>query len=640
MARVRRFWSLVPVVVLVLAATLISAPGVAAGQGAVKVIVNFRGAHPLRPQQQAGTIHNAGGSVTHRFGLINSVAATIPAGQLKALRAQPNVKSVELDATIKAFDTTPNAELDAAWGVKRIGAGDVHNAGNTGQGVRVGIIDTGIDYTHPDLDSVYAGGYDFFNNDNDPFDDNGHGTHVAGILAGERNDPAQGVVGVAPGAAVYAYKVLGADGSGDYSGLIAALERATAVDNVQVINMSLGGPDASDALAAEIAAVYSRGVVLVAASGNVNPSNFQQLLYGCPVAYPAAYPEVMSTTFTNPNDALTGYSCTGPQVDFASPGDQINSTVPTGLCMFCAPSGYRGDLSGTSMASPHLAGVAALVLAHGIANWGDQTTLADDVKAHLCADASVAFGVNSTPIPRSDPRYKQYFGCGVVNAARALLTDPPAEPGTPEPPPAPNHAPVAGADSASTPQDTAVVVNVLANDSDPDGDALTLSMGSQPAHGTAALSGNGIRYTPAAGYQGSDSFSYSISDGRGGTATATVNVTVTAPTNTMHVGDLDAFPTKTTTSWSSRVRITVHSPTHAALWLVTVKAQWDNGQTQSCTTGLTGYCDMTLTGTSLTIASRTFTITSLTMSGRTYIASANHDPDTDSNGTAITINRP
>ena len=260
------------------------------------------------------------------------------------------------------------------------------------------------------------------------------------------NNPPQGVVGVAPGASIYSYKVLGADGSGDYSGLIAALERASTVDHVQVINMSLGGSEASDALAAEVAAVYARGVVLVAAAGNVNPLDFNQLLYGCPVAFPAAYPQVFATTYTDPTDALTGYSCTGPEVDFAAPGDQIYSTVPTGSCMFCDPSGYRGDLSGTSMASPHLAGVVALVLAHGIVNAGDLTTVADDVKAQLCADTTVGFGVLSTPIPISDPRYAQYFGCGVVNAE--FLANPPS-----------NHDPVAGNDSASTPQNTAVDVS-------------------------------------------------------------------------------------------------------------------------------------------------------------------------------------
>jgi subtilisin len=617
---------------------LLATPAVAASRGGmIHVIVNFKGPGLLRPQQQTYAVREATGTVTLRFRLINAVAATIPAGQLKALKANPSVKSVEPDAPIKAF---ADPELDAAWGVKHIGAGDVHAAGNTGAGVKVGIIDTGIDYTHPDLDAVYAGGYDFFNNDADPFDDNGHGTHVAGILAAEMDG--QGVVGVAPGASVYSYKVLGADGSGDYSGLIAALERASLVDQVQVVNMSLGGSVASDALAAEVGAAYARGVVLVAASGNVDPTNFMQLLYGCPVAYPAAYPEVFATTYTNPNDALTGYSCTGPQVDFASPGDQIYSTVPTGSCMFCAPSGYRGDMSGTSMASPHLAGTVALVLAHGIANWGDQATLADDVKAHLCATTTVGFGVNSTPIVRSDPRYAQYFGCGVVNAARALLTSPPPDPGTPEPPPPVNGAPVAVADSAVTTAGTAVTINVLANDSDPDGDPLSVASVGAPGHGTTAIVSGGVRYTPTGGYQGTDSFGYTVSDGRGGSASALVSVTVNAapPGPSMHVSDLDAFPTRQTSSWSARVRITVQSETNSNLWLVTVKAVWDTGQTQSCTTGLFGYCDMTLVGIPLTVTSRTFTITALTGSGRTYLASANRDPDPDSNGTTILINKP
>ena len=337
-----------------LMACLLVTPAVAADRdGLIKVIVNFRGPQPLAAPQVTRTVRQAGGSVNHRFQLINSAAAVIPAGELAALRRNPNVKSVELDHELTLFHHDPNtgdAELEAAWGVEHIGAGFVHSAGNTGQGIKVGIIDTGIDYTHPDLDSRYAGGYDFFNNDADPFDDNGHGTHVAGIIAAEMNNPPAGVVGVAPGASLYSYKVLGADGSGDYSAMIAALERATLVDHVNVINMSLGGTDASTALQDAVASAYSAGVIMVAAAGNVDPYSGQ----ACPVVFPAAYDQVFATTFTGPDNALTGYSCTGPQVDFAAPGDLINSTVPTGSCMFCAPSGYRGDLSGTSMASPTL----------------------------------------------------------------------------------------------------------------------------------------------------------------------------------------------------------------------------------------------------------------------------------------------
>ena len=375
------------------------------------VIVSFNG--PGGKQ----ALKAAGGRVHRIFQLIDAVSARMPRGRMAALERKAGVKSVELDHKLAVFHHDPNTgntELEAAWGVEHIGAGDVHNTGNTGQGIKVGVIDSGIDYNHPDLDTVYVGGWDFFNNDSDPFDDNGHGTHVAGTIAAELNDPPAGVVGVAPDVDLYAYKVVDADGNGEYSGLIAALDRAVTVDHVDVINMSLGAHDVSQALQDEVAEAYAAGVVLVAASGNVDPFTGA----ACPVAYPAAYEEVLSTSFTGPDDALTGYSCTGPELDFASPGDLINSTVPTGSCMFCDPSGYNGFMQGTSMASPHLAGTVALVLSHGIANEGDPATLADDVKAHLCANTAVGtgvtyFGIFHVPISPSDPRYPEWFGCGV-----------------------------------------------------------------------------------------------------------------------------------------------------------------------------------------------------------------------------------
>ena len=107
------------------------------------------------------------------------------------------------------------------------------------------------------------------------------------------------------------------------------------------------------------------------------------------MAYPAAYDQVIAVSFTGTADKLTGYSCTGPQVDLAAPGDQIISTVPVGNCMFCSPNGYKAE-SGTSMASPHVAGVVALTLSHGIADSNGNGLLADDVKAHLCATAATA----------------------------------------------------------------------------------------------------------------------------------------------------------------------------------------------------------------------------------------------------------
>jgi subtilisin family serine protease len=250
----------------------------------------------------------------------------------------------------------------------------------------------------------------------------------------------------------------------------------------------------------------------VAASGNT--VTFQDLLYGCPVAYPAAYPQVLSTTFTNQNDALTGYSCTGPEVDFASPGDNIFSTVPIGPCQNCDPHGYKA-LSGTSMASPHLAGAVALLLSAGITDQG-APGLFDDVRAQLCSTATTGFGVNSTPIPTSDPRYAKYFGCGVINVSNAVL------------PLLSTNSPVATDDTATTAEDTPASVPVLANDTDPNSDPLTVTVATDPPHGTAAVQGDGtVLYTPDANYNGPDSFSYTVSDGSH-TDTGAVAVTVTS----------------------------------------------------------------------------------------------------------------
>ena len=167
--------------------------------------------------------------------MINGFSATMPAAALNALRHNKHVVSVERDGRLELLDTpTGDLEYDNAWGVRHIGAYPVHQAGIRGQGVKVAVIDTGIDYIHdrpsaqeppvvdPEFNGTYQGGYDFVNNDADPMDDNGHGTHVAGILAADHNGYL--VVGVAPGVKLWGLKVLGASGSGDYSGLIAALD--------------------------------------------------------------------------------------------------------------------------------------------------------------------------------------------------------------------------------------------------------------------------------------------------------------------------------------------------------------------------------------------------------------------------------
>jgi subtilisin family serine protease len=260
---------------------------------------------------------------------------------LADLEADPDVEVVAPDRK----DQRVQAD-EVPWGVERISASpalrNAYGLGN-GAGVKVAVIDTGIGRTssgtvHPDLAAAYKCGYDFVNDDPYPWDDNGHGTHVAGILAAGEND--SGVVGVAPGVRLYALKVLDARGYGYYSDFIAALDWCIKY-GVRIVNYSGGG---SPSLALERACSRARaaGVTIVAAAGNGG---------GGPLVYPAGYPSVISVGSTNEFDERSADSNTGAELDLVAPGENILSTYMGGSYV---------ELSGTSMAAPHVAGAAAL----------------------------------------------------------------------------------------------------------------------------------------------------------------------------------------------------------------------------------------------------------------------------------------
>jgi len=227
----------------------------------------------------------------------------------------------------------------------------------TGVGIRVAIIDSGVDYAHPALGGCFgngcrvAGGYDFVHDDGDPVDNNGHGTHVAGIAA------ADGFLhGVAPGAELLAYKVLNETGWGYASDVIAALERAVA-DGAGVINLSLGGAGTADDPLSQ--AAVDGGCVVVAAAGNSGP-------HAGTVQSPAVAPGVIAVAAADKGDALADWSARGPvagslalKPDLTAPGVAISSTVPlTGP--LSSPSGWL-RASGARMAAPHVADGAVLL---------------------------------------------------------------------------------------------------------------------------------------------------------------------------------------------------------------------------------------------------------------------------------------
>jgi len=376
----------------------------AQAQGRVRIIIGF--AQQPGPNQEA-LVRSVGGSIFHTYWLIPAIAAEVPQVALQALANNPNVARVTLDTVVSAVD----AELDAAWGVKRIGSGVVHDAGNKGTGVRVCVIDSGVAYNHADLGTNYLGGYDFVNGDSDPFDDQGHGSHVTGsVLA---LDNGVGVVGVAPGALVLGYKILDQKGQGYISNAVAALQACISAGG-QVTNNSFGtqsdpGPD--------IKAAYDNaeamGLVNVAAAGNRTIGTCTS------VVFPARYSSVIAVTAVDSNLNIANFSCRGPEAELAAPGVNIYSTVPTGSCANCTSSGYN-TLSGTSMASPHVAGVAALVIASGIGDANFNGRINDDVRVRLqqTADDLGTAGRDSN------------YGYGLVDADEAAPPVPPAPPPT------------------------------------------------------------------------------------------------------------------------------------------------------------------------------------------------------------------
>ena len=213
-----------------------------------------------------------------------------------------------------------------------------------GAGARVAVLDTGVDCAHPDLAPNCLPGYNVINPGALPADDKGHGTHVAGIIAGALNG--RGMVGVAPKASIFPVKVLNSSGTGKISEIIAGIEWAVQ-NRADVINMSLGAPGYSEAQAKAVKAASAAGILVVCAAGND----------AGPVDYPGAYPDAVAVTALDYADKLADFSCKGPEVAFAVPGVKIYSSYPDGKFTI---------LAGTSQAAPHVSGLAALAVSLGL----------------------------------------------------------------------------------------------------------------------------------------------------------------------------------------------------------------------------------------------------------------------------------
>ncbi|MDO8473254.1 MAG: S8 family peptidase [Dehalococcoidia bacterium] len=388
------------------AATL---PDAAAADG-TRMIVIFR-AEVTDQAEKDLAVARMGGAKIRDLPLINGAVVMMPAASMLAFNQDPDVLEARPDqvARIAAGPADVVAlTQQTPWGVTdskanlvwdKNGDGQVDTGADAGSGVKVAIIDTGIDLAHPDLSANIAGGYNVITaGATPPQDDNGHGTHVAGIIAA--SDNTLGVIGVAPQASLYAVKVLDRTGSGYYSDIVTGLQWAV-TNHMQVVNMSLGGSMDDPALHAAVIAANNAGIVIVAAAGNSGPTPNS-------VGYPGAYPEVIAVSAVDSTNTVAYFSSNGPQVQLAAPGVAVLSTY------WSAGTSTYATLSGTSMATPHVAGIAALVINSGVRDTNGDGLINDEVKTRL----------DSTSTDLGSPGRDNYYGFGLVNALAAISGTP------------------------------------------------------------------------------------------------------------------------------------------------------------------------------------------------------------------------
>lgn len=359
-----------------------------------RFIVVFNG---TKEEQRDKIIKEIGGSKIDR---LNS-ASILNANQLaiNKLKARQDVKYIEEDVQIYTLGrgaykiSNSQPKQNANWGFWKIQAQDAWNkATGKGSGIKVAVIDTGISLIHPDL--VVSGGVNVIQTGRSYNDDNGHGSHVAGIIAAQDNSI--GVVGVAPKVSLYAVKALDRNGSGYISSIIKGIEWAIAND-MDVINLSAGFDSDSQILHDIITKATNVGIVVVVAAGNSGSSEDT-------VSYPAKYDEVIAVSATDQNNSIASWSSRGVEVDVAAPGENI-------LSAYLGKS-YAME-SGTSMAAPFVAGVVALIKSVAISSSYDSDS---DGKWD---SGEVLNKIKNTATDLGSAGWDSSYGYGLVNAYNA-----------------------------------------------------------------------------------------------------------------------------------------------------------------------------------------------------------------------------
>ncbi len=413
----------------------------AAGVNPTRLIVDFK--DDISPQALAAEPYTevpvSAYSAVDKLYRIDFANAEDAAAAAARLATDPEVESVDYDSlasippdemTDEALASASTMEAECAadaakpspfpndtcfryqWHLRQIGLPDAWQLGQ-GKGAVVAVIDTGVSRVGDLAETKFVPGYNFIANNDNATDDHGHGTHVAGTIAQSTNNKL-GVAGVAFQASIMPIKVLSARGSGSMAGIAQGI-RWAADHGANVINMSLGGPVAVGTIGSAVKYAREKGVTIVAAAGNDGRGS---------VSYPARYPGVIAVAATQYDETTTFYSNWGPQIDIAAPGgnvrvDQNGDGKPDGVLQHTIVPGNTSQTDylwfmGTSMASPHVAGVAALIVGAGVRK-------PDAVE-------EILLGTAHTPKPRvggdgqqlTAARIDDHYGAGVVDAAAAL----------------------------------------------------------------------------------------------------------------------------------------------------------------------------------------------------------------------------
>lgn len=570
-------------------------------------------------------------------------AGSVQEGRADALRRDPRVVAVEDDLPVHAIAQTLPAGID------RVDADRSATANIDGSDDRVdvdiGIIDTGIDLEHADLNAVDA--VNCIDSGASADDDNGHGTHVAGTAAALDNTA--DVVGAAPGARVHAVKVLDGGGGGTISSVVCGIDYVTEnAGTIEVANMSLGAQGTSSALRTSVQNSVAAGVVHIVAAGNdaADVYGSDGTLGTSDDIIPAAYPEAAAVSAMADFDGASGgnggstlfagcgwvdddtfadcfsnfsgsvvsgnpVTSSGKAIDVAAPGVSVLSTQS---------GGGTTTMSGTSMASPHVAGIAAL---HIAANALDPTS---DSDVYAIRQAVIDGGQPQSdwgPADTKDPDGNPEV------LALATFDGGGSDGGTT------NSPPTASFTSACTDL-TCDFDGTGSSDSDGSISSYDWDFGDGTTN-----SGSTVTHTYGSG--GTYTVTLTVTDDDGATDSESQDVAVSETTTAsgMHVGDLDGSSLNNGRTWTAVVTITVHDADHNAVGGADVSGSWSGGASGeiSCTTDISGECDVNEESILKRDGTVTFTVDDVTHPDHAYNSGDNHDPNGDSDGTSITVSK-